>query len=58
MFANLEIKKALADKKLHQYDLARLLGIAESTCSKMLRDELPKEKAAEILKVIEGVNND
>lgn len=58
MFTNLEIRKALADKKLHQYDLARILGIAESTCSKMLRDELTEEKTAEILKVIEGVDND
>ena len=58
MFNNIQIKIALSEKGLHQYDLARMLGIAESTCSKMLREELPREKQKEILELIRGKQND
>lgn len=54
---NLQIKVALSEKGLRQYDLARLLGIAESTCSKMLREELPQDKQKEIINLIKGKQN-
>ena len=58
-YSNLIIRLALAETGMHQYDLARLLGIAESTCSKLLRDELPEESQKRIAEIIKkGANND
>lgn len=51
-YSNLTIRLALAEAGMHQYDLARLLGIAESTCSKLLRDELPEESQKRIAEII------
>lgn len=58
-YSNITIRLAMAEAGIHQYDLARLLGIAESTCSKLLRDELPKETQERIVGIIKkGANND
>ena len=58
MIKNTRIRVALAEKGLRQYDLARIMGISESACSLMMRNELAPEKVAEILKLIEGEKND
>lgn len=50
--ANLEIRQAIADKRLKHYEVAAALGINQCTLSHWLQIELPKEKKKYILGVI------
>ena len=48
------IREALTAAGMKQWQLADLLGISEPTLTRWLRHELPQEKQAEIVAVIEG----
>lgn len=50
--ANQEIRKAMFDKGMPQWKLAKLLGVSEMTIWRMLRDELPKAEQDRIIAVI------
>lgn len=50
--ANIEIRNALKQKRMYNYELAELLGITEWTLSRKLRKELPDEEKQKILGVI------
>ena len=49
---NKAVRTAMIEANLHQWELARLLEIHESTLCRMMRDELPAEKQEEIISVI------
>lgn len=51
---NEKIKKALENKRLCQWELADMLGVSESTVTRLLRHELPEEKKKEILDLIKS----
>lgn len=50
---NEEIKSALKEAGLKQWELAEKLGVAETTLCRWLRTELPAEKKQKMLQVIE-----
>ena len=50
---NLEIRRAAREARLRLWQVAKAYGITDSGLSKMLRDELPPEKQAIIMNVIE-----
>ena len=50
--ANIEIRNALKEKKMFNYELAELLGITEWTLSRKLRKELPTDEKQKILNII------
>jgi len=52
---NIEIRQAIAKKRLRFYEVANALGITCWTFSVWLRSELPQEKKEEILKVIDSM---
>ena len=47
------IKEALRKAGLTQWELARILGVGETTLSRRFRDDLPEEEQLEIVKQIE-----
>ncbi len=49
---NMEIKTELMKSGMKNYELAELLGIADSALSRKLRKELPDDEKQKILKVI------
>lgn len=49
---NIEIKDALKEANMKQWQLAELLGITEWTLSRKLRKELPEADKTEILDLI------
>ena len=51
---NMDIREALAAKKMTQWQLAILLGISEPTLTRWMRQELPEERKKEILNQIEN----
>lgn len=51
---NVEIKIALKQRNMKQWELAELIGVTEWTFSKWMRKELPQEKKDEILGVIKN----
>lgn len=51
--ANKEIRCALINNALKQYQLSEELGIAEATLSRKLRKELPPEEKERILAAID-----
>lgn len=57
---NKKIKIALMTSGLRQYELARILGISETTLGRKLREELPEEEQDRIVGIIEegGQNDD
>lgn len=52
---NLDVRQAIARKRLKQYEVAQALGISQFTFSHWLQTELPPEKKKEILKAIKGI---
>ena len=50
---NIRIKKALKDKDMKQWQLAKLMGINECSLSRKFREELSDEETEEILRLIE-----
>lgn len=56
---NKTIKMKLAEHEMTQYDLAKLLGVSETTIYRRLREELPEEEQDRIVEMIErGESND
>lgn len=51
---NLDIREALKNANMRQWVLADELGIDETTLSRWLRHELPKDKKDRIMKIIES----
>ena len=51
--ANIRIKKALKNKNMKQWQLAKLMGTNEFSLSRKLREELPDEETEKILRLIE-----
>ena len=49
---NAEIRIAMIEKGISQWELAGILGIGETTLCRRLRTELPKDQKAQILKAI------
>ena len=50
---NKRIRIKLVERELTQYDLAKLLGVSETTVYRRLRDELPEEEQDRIINMIE-----
>lgn len=57
LMANLEIRLMLAEKDVKYYELAKELGIADTTLSKKLRYELPLTKKQEMIDAINRLSN-
>ena len=55
--ANLEIRLMLAEKKVKHYELAKELGMADTTLSGKLRFELPPSKKQEMIDAINRLSN-
>ena len=55
---NKRIRKALFESEVRQWELAKKLGITETSLSRKLREELPREEQRQILKVIQELAND
>ncbi len=49
---NARIKIAMTEEGLHQWEVARLMGIHEGSLSRRLRDELPAEEQDKIIDLI------
>ncbi len=49
---NTKIKIAMTKEGLHQWEVARLMGIHEGSLSRKLRDELPSEEQDRICQLI------
>lgn len=50
---NIQIRKEIFSYNLKKWKIAELLGITDSTFSKMLRKELSKEQKNKVLAIIE-----
>ena len=51
--ANSKIRTALEKHHMYGYQLAHILGVSESTYSRMMRFELPEIQQRRIVKIIE-----
>lgn len=51
---NKEIRDAMKEKGITQWQLGELLGVSENTVNRKLRKELPDEEKQRILKIIRG----
>lgn len=54
MTAN-EIKQILKEKRIYQWEVAKVLGITEFTLTRWLRDDLPAEKADQIMLAVKDI---
>lgn len=52
---NIDIRLAITNKRLKNYEVAAACGVSEFTFSRWLREELPQEKKKRILDVIESL---
>lgn len=52
---NLSIRIALIKNNVRQWEVARELNMSESVFSTLIREELPEERQAEIVRVIEQI---
>ena len=50
---NLEIRQAMRDNRLYNYEVASALGVSEFTLSRKLRNELGQEEKMKVLEAIE-----
>ena len=48
-----QIKQILKEKRIYQWEVAKALGITEFTLTRWLREDLPKERATQIMEVID-----
>lgn len=51
---NQRIRIAMIQNNIKQYEVAKLLGISETSLCRKLREELPEEEQNEIVAKIEG----
>ena len=54
--SNEKVRKALRVHDVKQWELAKMLGIAEATLSRKLRDELPDDEQDELIRMIEDAD--
>ena len=52
---NIDIRIAISNKRLHNYEVAAACGVSEFTFSRWLRQELPPDKKKHILDIIESL---
>lgn len=50
--ANMEIRQAIAKKRLKHYEVAKAMNVSVTYFSRLLQTELPQEKKNKILEVI------
>lgn len=50
--SNKEIRTAMKEKNMAQWQLGELLGVSENTVNRWLRKELPEDEKKKILKII------
>lgn len=55
---NAEIRMAMIMKGVRQYQISRRYGLTESNFSRLLREELPEQKKALILSIIEELSKE
>lgn len=48
-----QIKQILKEKRIYQWEVAKALGITEFTLTRWLRDDLPADRAEQIMQVID-----
>ena len=48
-----EIKQILKEKRIYQWEVAKVLGITEFTLTRWLREDLPEDRATQILEAID-----
>ncbi len=53
--ANPEIRKAMRDRKISQWEVAEAMGVHFNTVGIWLRTELDAHKKAEFMRVIDGL---
>ena len=53
-YKNKEVRAAMENADLYQWEVAERIGVSDSTFSRMLRHELPAEQKDEILRAIES----
>ena len=53
--ANCKIKMRLMEYGIRQFELAKRLGISETTLYRRLREELPKEERNRILSIVDEI---
>lgn len=51
---NQKIRIAMIQNNVKQYEVAKLLGISETSLCRKLREELPEDEQNEIVAIIEG----
>ena len=51
---NVEVRAAMQENGLFQWEVAERIGVSDSTLSRMLRHELPPEEKAAIIRAIES----
>lgn len=52
---NIDIRQAIEDKRLKHWEVAKALGVHETTLSRWLRYDLDKDKKDRILTAIQGI---
>lgn len=50
---NVSVRNALKEHGLFVCDLEEILGVSETTITRMMRHELPQDRQKEIIKLIE-----
>lgn len=51
--ANEDLRKALKEADVYYWQVADVYGLSDTNFSKLLRKELPKDKKARILRIVE-----
>ena len=52
---NQEVKKAMKEHKVKQWQIAERLGVSEFTLCRWMRHELPEEKKRMVLEAVEAL---
>lgn len=52
---NVNIRELIDKRGLKHYEVARAMGVSTYTFSHWLQNELPKDKQADIIRVIKGI---
>lgn len=55
---NVDIRAYIKESGVHKYEIAHELGITDGWFSKMLRYELPDEKKAQIMQIIDRLRKE
>lgn len=53
--SNVEIRAMLKEKQIPVYAVAAAMGVHENTVFRLLRFELPAEKKAELMRIIDAL---